>query len=418
MTTVNLLVNPGFGTGALAPWTATGATAAVETSIVAAGTYAVQVTPGGTAAGPHLDSGLVPCQPGNWVNVGGLARGSSGLAHQVQAVVCFYTAAGTLTATVAGTAATLTTTGWTTLTATGQAPAGATQAGCRYAYAGTTVPTTSEVSYWDSAWASTLLSWDPQLCRVIIDPAVIAPLLPGQAGTAVISSSPDALRWTVVRGGAAAVVSVSCLPVSDAEFPAPDLVNYYTVAINGGTTYADQITCPLGGTPWLKNIAQPFTNLPVALADASDIVRPARSAAFDIIGQELPVAISTVRGGRQFTLTVYTTTDAADQAVQAVAASGDVLLLQVPAGYATQDIAGYYTAGDTTASRQGVVWPLRWTQIPLTECVPPSPYVVAATSTWQTVAATYPTWAAVVAAQPTWAALIESVGAPADVFIN
>jgi hypothetical protein len=208
--------------------------------------------------------------------------------------------------------------------------------------------------------------------------------------------------------------------VDDYEFPAPDLVNYYQVTLAAaGDVFTGSVVCPLGGAPWLKNIAQPFTNMPVALADATDITRPTRGSSFAIVGQELPVAISTTRGGRQFTLTVYVTTDAQNQAVQALCESGDVLLLQIPAApvpYLTQDIAGYYTAGDTITTRQSVVWPNRWIQIPLTEVVPPGPDVTPAVSTWQTVQATYPTWASVVAAQPTWAALIQSSGAPADVF--
>jgi hypothetical protein len=417
VTTTNLLANPGFATGALAPWTETGCTAAVETGTVQAGTYAAQVTPGGAAAGPELVSGAVPVNPGNWINIGGYARGTAALAHQVRLVIIWKNGAGAVLSTVAGAAATLSAGAWTSLSVTGQAPAGAASASCAYQYAGTSVPAAAEVSYFDSAWLSPLLYYDPVLSRVRVDPAVLMPLLAGD-DTARIQSSPTGVMWTTVRGGLAAAVSPAALPVDDYEFPAPDLVNYYQLTLTGaGVTYSDSIVAPLGGTPWLKNIAQPFTNMPVALADATDITRPTRGSSFAIVGQELPIAISTARGGRQFTLTVYVTTDQQNLAVQAMCNSGDTLLLQIPAGYATQDIAGYYTAGDTVTTRQAVVWPNRWIQIPLTEVVPPGPDVIPATSTWQTVTATYPTWAAVVAAQPSWSALIETVGAPADVFV-
>ncbi len=230
-------------------------------------------------------------------------------------------------------------------------------------------------------------------------------LLPG------VEMQPDPIRITVPAGGnlVGAVVSMTGTPGPGVQVYVDDAAVYGASALTATASIVPELS-----TPWLKSVRYPFLNLAVDLSDVSDITRPSRSSTFTVLGRANQVAISLPRGGREMTVTVATTSDDDTAKVHALLASGDVVLLQVPAGYSTP-LTGYYSAGDTTETRQGVVWQRRWIQVPLTETDAPSADVIGTQVTWQTVVDSYPTWAALVAGQATWQDVLTIIGAAADV---
>lgn len=257
------------------------------------------------------------------------------------------------------------------------------------------------------------LAYDGQLSRVRIS-------VDGLSDAAVVrvERSTDQIRWSTVRGGVSLTPSGGEIRLDDYEF-APNVPNIYRAVVSGAVVGSAQIT-PHLDRPWIKSIARPFLNRPLPMVeDISPITRPARAGVFDVQGRSFPVAVSSVRGSRQWNLTVLT--EGLDEArtLDRILASGDVLLLQVPPGSNTP--AGYVTVGDSTEQRfpgQGgnPGEPRRWT-LPLTEVAPPGPEVVGATVTWQSVINAYATWADVIAAHDTWASVAELIGDPEDVIV-
>jgi Carbohydrate binding domain len=127
----NLLVNPGFETGSLSPWTAVNnATAAIETSHVHSGTYAASVTPDGATSFPGVQSGFAAVNAGEQYTATAWALASAALAHQVNVGINWFNSSFSYLSTSGGSTQTLSTSVWTSLTVTGTAPAGAAWATC------------------------------------------------------------------------------------------------------------------------------------------------------------------------------------------------------------------------------------------------------------------------------------------------
>lgn len=210
--------------------------------------------------------------------------------------------------------------------------------------------------------------------------------------------------------------------LDDYEFTA-GVQNHYRVRVydEGGAllhTYTDDIT-PLLSAPWLKSVARPYLNRSVMIAEAGDFGRRARVGVFDIVGARRPIAVSDVRGGRTYSLTIQTSTADEADAIDALLDGGEVLFLQTPDGYPVP--TGYYSVGDSVRSWRNAPpaqVPLRWHTLPLTEAAPPDPSIVGATTTWAAVAARYATWADVVANVATWNDLADAVAGVGDVVVD
>ncbi|MCG5464235.1 hypothetical protein MED01_002400 [Micromonospora sp. MED01] len=174
-------------------------------------------------------------------------------------------------------------------------------------------------------------------------------------------------------------------------------------------------------TVWLKSIARPFLNRAVVVRDFSDITRRSRAGVFDVKGRTMPVAVTDVRGSRQWTLDVNTYNEQERTDLDSLLAGGDILLVHVPAnsGRISAAPGGYVTVGDTrettlpTAELTNRVFTL-----PLTEVAAPGPDVVGSTGTWQTVLNTYATWADVMAAHSSWTDLQELIGDGTEVVVS
>ncbi|MEU5939411.1 carbohydrate binding domain-containing protein [Micromonospora sp. NPDC047548] len=188
----------------------------------------------------------------------------------------------------------------------------------------------------------------------------------------------------------------------------------YFVVIGGSPVFSGSITPAIGGV-WLKSVSRPFLNRKVTVLDYSDVERPSRAGVFDVIGRSFPVAVNDVRGSRRWTLEVLTETLGDARELDLVLASGDPMLVHVPAGVGVP--GGYVVIGDTTQRRTGRRSTRRVFELPCTEIAAPGPDVVGATVTCQTVLTTYPTCAAVLAAHDTCLSLMELIGDPTDVIV-
>jgi len=191
------------------------------------------------------------------------------------------------------------------------------------------------------------------------------------------------------------------------------------VVIGPVPVFEGVITPTLDGV-WLKSVARPFLNRKVTVRDFSEVGRRARGGTFPVVGRSYPVAVTDVRGSREWTLllSTYTPEDADD--LDLLLASGDILLVHVPPGTDRLSAVpgGYVVVGDTREVTPPTVdLRMRVFEVPCTEVAAPGPDVVGAQSTWQTVLNTYPTWQAVMDARASWADLLELVGDPTDVIV-
>lgn len=180
------------------------------------------------------------------------------------------------------------------------------------------------------------------------------------------------------------------------------------------TIYTGSLTPTLDGV-WLKSVARPFLNRKVTVFDVSSVERRSRTGVFDVIGRSFPVAVNDVRGSRRWTLYVRTQTLAEADNFDLVLASGDTLLVHVPAGSPVP--GGYVTVGDTSEANSGPLLSRRIFALPCTEVAVPGPDVVGSPGNWQTALNTYATWTDVLAAHPTWSSLLELIGSPTDVVV-
>lgn len=208
-----------------------------------------------------------------------------------------------------------------------------------------------------------------------------------------------------VTGGAAAISRSITIALAHADF------------LNEQT---NSITPALTGV-WIKSLRRPFLNRIVNVEDYSDITRPSRNAAFDVIGRTVPLGVVDVMGARHWTLTLYTTdlSDADD--LEIVLAAGDIWFVHVPVsctvpgGYVIID--GEVTKRRTKAPTAKRSTPYRYFDLPLAEVAAPSDDVAGATSTWATVLASYATWSALIADKATWADVLELIGSASEVIV-
>lgn len=248
------------------------------------------------------------------------------------------------------------------------------------------------------------LVYDEQLARVRIAASSVT------GSSAVVERSTNQIRWTTVRGGSGVPVAGGAVALDDYEF-APGVPNWYRVRASNSQT--EQIT-PVIDQVWLKSMARPFLNRPVIVSDVSEVTRVARAGIHQVIGRSLPVAVSDVRAGRQWSMTVLTRTDADRQAIDMLIASSDTLLVQVPAG--SRVPSGYVQVGDTS-QRLYALDPLSTVVLPCTEVAAPGPDVVGATVNYETLRTAYATYAAVLAAHASYSSVLELIGDPEDVIV-
>lgn len=259
------------------------------------------------------------------------------------------------------------------------------------------------------------LTYDAGLSRVRIVGDVHAS---SQYG--VVERSTNGTQWAVVRGAAELTPAASQVQADDYEF-APGVVNTYRVrgfsAVDIQLSSETNTITPVIDRLWLKSVARPYLNRAVVTREYSPPTRRSRAGRFDISGRTMPVVVSEVMSGREWTYQILTYSLAEAHALDLLLASGDILYAQVPPGF---DIpGGYIGVGDTPRDR--ISRPLsddrRQFSIPVFECAAPGPDVVGYTATWEGLLAEYGTWTAVLSAFATWADVLEYVSDPETVLV-
>lgn len=206
-----------------------------------------------------------------------------------------------------------------------------------------------------------------------------------------------------------------------------------TITVTGGVaaiskgitqsfTRADFVTqetvsfTPTVTVTWLKNPRRPNLNIPVTVTDFSAISRPARAGVFAVIGRTLPIAVTDVRGGRSYTLTLTTLDLPAAQDLDARLAQGDPVLLHVPANCPFP--GGYYVVGDVQYDRHSARTKRRFFELPLTEVAAPAGSIYSQTATYGDILAAYATYSALLTAKPTYSDVLDYIAPAADVLTS
>lgn len=171
---------------------------------------------------------------------------------------------------------------------------------------------------------------------------------------------------------------------------------------------------------WFKVIAMPFLNRTVyCVPKSGPVKRRARQGIFPIISRSVPVAVTDVRGSREYDLDVITRTTQEYQDFDILLSTGAIIFIHTPPD--SSIATAYVTVEDVvrtqplSGSRCGNDW--RVFTLPIVEVAAPGASVVGSIGTWQTVVNTYATWSDVISAHPTWADLLTLVGSPGDVIV-
>lgn len=246
------------------------------------------------------------------------------------------------------------------------------------------------------------------------------------AATNLAAANPDVAYVTVrrpgtptspfIRGGDHVPVSDGAFLISDYEFPSgPGPGFFYRVSLRDASdnpiTFFLVEARPAVNDVWLKSIKYPFLNRKVTVVDFSGISMPARGGLINVLGRNLPVAISEVRGSRQWSL-LFRSTDAAErEALETFFSFGDTVLVQAP--YGADFPTGNFFVGDVSTARvtrhdsAARTW-----SIALTECAAPDDSIVGYSVTWAGIVAAFDTWDDVATSFPTWLDVVTYVSDP------
>lgn len=255
------------------------------------------------------------------------------------------------------------------------------------------------------------LVYDNTLSRVTID----ASALDLSATEALVERSTDQIKWTVVRGGAAVVVSDGEFPVPlhDYEF-IPDNENHYRLTPDVGSAETDSIIPVLTAT-WIKSIARPFLNMSFLRSEiVSTVTRHLRNNVFDIVGRSIPIGLTDVSSSRQYDIRVDTQTFELGEEFDLLFASGDILFLHVPSSWPYK--SAYFVPMEVPREFR---WSTEWSTWTITvrEIAAPGPDVVGSASTYQTILNTYTTYNELLLGHTDYADVLTLIGDPSEVIV-
>lgn len=265
---------------------------------------------------------------------------------------------------------------------------------------------------------SLTVTYDPVLNRLRLAGTVL-----GASATQVYvwRSTDNFITSQVLRGGLGAVMSGGVFNIDDYEFPVGVPVTYQMTSYDGSlvqqATFTSAPVTQQLTAAWAKSLARPYLNQAVVIQDISDISQPARGTVHEVVGRSAGIAVSDVRAGRQFTVTLVAEAEQASESIRALIASGDPIYLQLPAADDEIVPTGYFAVGDVARQLAMRRSPRRYWHLELTECAAPGPDVVGAQVTWQTVVSTYATWTATLAANATWNDLLNRIAPPSEVIV-
>lgn len=239
----------------------------------------------------------------------------------------------------------------------------------------------------------------------------------GSATTATVTANLSDGTSYVLRGASPVTLSGEIGVVDDYEAPLDIPVIYTAVANTGDTASTGSLTMGSSDafgvpTSWLKDPAAPARNVPVQLSTGIgssgaglELSYPARMGVFDIIGKSNAVAVAGVRGAARFRVTFATLNPGSINDLRAIILSGNVLLLQTPAGYRLGNT--YIAVNDVTEQYPTKILRLsaRYWVLDAVEVDRPTGAIISGTNTWAQATATYGTWGAMAA--QTWLTVMQ-----------
>lgn len=262
-------------------------------------------------------------------------------------------------------------------------------------------------------------TWDTVLNRVKLDTTAL-----GATVVRTVITRYENLALTngqTIRGGDVSPTTNANFTAYDSEYKPNTLLTYkvdgYNVSNVVVTTFTTTITVALDRI-WLKSPARPFLDRQVTVTEFGAVSTQARGGTIQVAGRRAPVAITEVRGQRQYELVLRAADAVEAAAVEAFLAFGDVVYLQVPAGCAVPS-SMYAFVGDVSVVQRGAhLTAVRYYHLPLTEVAAPDPTIVGYTVTWLGIRTAYATWTALKAAKATWQLVQEHVSAPVDEIVG
>jgi hypothetical protein len=379
------------------------------------GAYALAIT-STTATISTVRSGRFP-----------LGSGADGLNFRVQVIdhpaagswgsatvkVRWYDAADTDLGASTGTSYAVAGSGWYVLSSDAVAPTGATQAAVEMVVAASA---TNSVLHIDQV---ALWQVMPQTAVEAVDDggyiAVTLRELPLDFLISVFRVAPDGSR-TLVRGASGLidhqVITSDLMVLEDHEAPIGVPLNYRIEIHNSdgslaSTRASDAVTLILADVneAWLKDPGNPQRACRVVVQHAPDWQRPIEQTVHRVRGRRNAIVLSSVRGGLEGDLAIWTRSDEERDALHLLLDSGNVLLWQANPGMGVDDMY-VNVAAATEARTAGVLAqdPFRAWTLPLTQADMPVTTAVngAAGRTWQDILTQFDTWADVRTTYGTW----------------
>lgn len=135
-----------------------------------------------------------------------------------------------------------------------------------------------------------------------------------------------------VRGGDPATMALAWARW-DYECPLDQAVTYTATSIDatGATVSTDPVTLVSGNQMWLKNVARPYLNMRVTVAERGDRELPDRRGVLRPPTRPDAIYVNQIRGNDVGTIAIYCADGATETALRALLADGGPLLLQYPA---------------------------------------------------------------------------------------
>lgn len=263
-----------------------------------------------------------------------------------------------------------------------------------------------------------LRSYDPVLARNRLDGTVLGA---GATQVYVWRSVDNFVTSSVLRGGFGAPMSGAAFSIDDYEF-APGVPTWYQMTSYNGSLVqqasftAGPFTQDLDGV-WLKSLSRPFLNQLVSVQDVGDVRQEARGEVFRIVGRSAGIAVSDVRGGREYEMTVNTEDVAAAERLRFLVAGGDPLFVHVPLAEQDKVTPGYFAVGDVDRALAMRRSPRRYWTLPLVEVAAPGPDVFGSQITYLGVSTRYATYNALLAANATYNDLLNLFSSPSEVIV-
>lgn len=166
---------------------------------------------------------------------------------------------------------------------------------------------------------------------------------------------------------------------------------------------------PVMATWRLKNPSRPALNTKIEVVALKGVSRTTRTGTFDVLGRNLPVAVTDVAGSRKFTLQLDVTGYALRDDMDNRLAVGEPMFLQAPSALGPVPNLYFVCTGDISWDEDAELSQSFTFTLSCIEVAKPGATVYGDTYIWNDVVTSYATWTAVLAAVSTWSNLIDKI---------